>query len=160
MASTNHTENIGLCLWDETDKPERNDFLTDNIRTEAAFTEHTENNTLHLTSEEKDFVSQPFLILNILGTGTSSRVIPLNFVPRYVLYFAANRPFTQINENYVTVINGTYAAQGFNGAGLSLNGNALTVSHHLPSEYEGLGAGNLVYNLNKMSQQYCLIIIK
>lgn len=160
MASTNHTENIGLCLWDETDKPERNDFVTDNIRTEAAFAEHTGDNSLHLTSEEKDFVSQPFLILNTVGTGTSSRVIPLDFVPRYVLYFAANRPFTQINEEYVTIINGTYATQEINGAGLSLDGNAITVKQHLDSEYEGLGAGNLVYNLNKMSQPYCIIIFK
>lgn len=160
MASTNHTENIGLCLWDETDKPDRNDFVTDNIRIEAAFAEHNGNNSLHLTSGEKDFVSQPFLIKIISGTGSSSRVIPLDFVPSYVLYFAANRPLTQINEDYVTIINGAYATQEINGAGISLNGNALTVSQHLQSEYEGLGAGNLVYNLNKMSQQYCIIIFK
>ena len=160
MASTNYTENIGLCLWDETDKPERNDFLTDNIRTEAAFVEHTGNDSLHLTDEEKDFVSQPFLIISVVGTGSSSKVIPLDFVPRYVLYFAANKPFIQIDESCVTVVNGTYATQEFNGAGVSLNGNALTVRQHLPSEYEGLGAGNLAYNLNQMSQQYCLIIFK
>ncbi len=49
MSSTNKTEKLMLNLWEADDKPKRQDFNEDNIRLEAAITEHSENSSLHVT---------------------------------------------------------------------------------------------------------------
>ena len=58
MAATNHSTTLGLSLWEQTDCPEWADFLQDNQKLEQLAGGHISNAALHLTAEEKQFLSQ------------------------------------------------------------------------------------------------------
>lgn len=51
MASSNKTDRLGLNLWDELDKPKREDFCKDNEIIEEALSGHLENMGIHVTKQ-------------------------------------------------------------------------------------------------------------
>ena len=65
MASTNKTQNLGLNNWLETDKPKRIDFVSDNAIVDNILGTHIKDNDIHLTSSEKDRVSEPFEVRDL-----------------------------------------------------------------------------------------------
>lgn len=93
MASSEKSERLGLSLWAQTDKPEWSDFRQDNEKLEELAGAHLADQALHLTAEEKQFVSQPFRYMTHLGTG-ASRINYLlgNPRPTGVIAFANKRP--------------------------------------------------------------------
>lgn len=53
MASSGKTERLKLNLWEETDKPKREDFCADNLAVEAAVTEHADDEEKHFNEETR-----------------------------------------------------------------------------------------------------------
>ena len=53
MSSTNKTKNLQLNSWIGSDRPKREDFNADNSIIDKAITDHVEDNTVNITSEER-----------------------------------------------------------------------------------------------------------
>lgn len=125
MAATSKSTKLKLNLWQETDKPERADFVSDNQIIEEKLGAHLTDSTKHLTSSEKLRASQPFQVFNFIGSGSAQRTYALNFSARAVFLFAADRNFTETTDDGKTV----YAAVqigGYHTPGISLSGKTLT----------------------------------
>lgn len=128
MAATNHTKNLNLSLWDETDKPERLDFVNDNNKIESAVSEHTLDTDIHITAELKDKLKTPFVTASYTGTGSTQRTIDFTFEPTLVIVFIpGSLPFEV--DSYGTHLGFMgIATQAGSSRGLSLSGKSLTVS--------------------------------
>ena len=96
MASTNKTPNFNLNSWLGTDKPTRSDFNSDNELIDSILSEHIENSDVHISSEQKAKLEQPFVKGMIAGNGESSKTITFDFAPSFVIYFQEN------SENILT----------------------------------------------------------
>lgn len=92
MAATNHSKNLGLSLWEKTDRPEWADFLQDNQKLEQLAGGHIANNGLHLTASEKQFLAQRAAVLTYTGNGTGSVNVTLPFLPRKLTVLAQGKP--------------------------------------------------------------------
>ncbi|MGI6255292.1 MAG: hypothetical protein ACOYJZ_06625 [Acutalibacter sp.] len=92
MAATNHSTNLGLSLWEQTDRPEWADFLQDNQQLEQLAGGHIANSALHLTAEEKQFLAQRGTVVTYTGSGTGSASVTLPFLPRRITVLAQGKP--------------------------------------------------------------------
>ncbi len=92
MPSANKTERLGLNLWEGTDRPQRNDFNSDNTIIEQVLGDHTENTDIHLTEDEKTKVQRPMVTTSYLGDGNAQRVITLPAVVTSVIVFCDSQP--------------------------------------------------------------------
>ncbi len=110
MPSTNKTEFYQLNSWIGSDKPQREDFNTDNQRIDSALhalqslaqtgvstassaagalSEHAEDSAVHLSAEqsEKISVSLKVTLGSYTGNGSRERLVPLSSHARFVLIF-------------------------------------------------------------------------
>ncbi len=71
---------------------------------------HISDKNLHLSDEQRGYLSEPFVAGSYFGTGSSSRSISLGFEPSVVLVVAKEYPF--IYSNHVASENHAYAALG------------------------------------------------
>lgn len=92
MAATNHSANLGLSLWEQTDAPQWADFLQDNQKLEELVGSHVVNGGIHVTAEEKQFLSQRAAVLTYTGTGSGSASVTLPFLPRKLTVTAQGKP--------------------------------------------------------------------
>lgn len=92
MAATNHSTTLGLSLWEQTDCPEWADFLQDNQKLEQLAGGHISNAALHLTAEEKQFLSQRTALVSYVGTGSGAASVTLPFLPRKLTVSAQGKP--------------------------------------------------------------------
>ena len=92
MAATNHSQRLELSLWEQTDCPEWADFLQDNEKLEELVGGHLANGALHLTAEEKEFLSQRRAALAYTGTGSGAAEVELPFPPQRLTVFALGKP--------------------------------------------------------------------
>lgn len=92
MAATNHSQNLGLSLWEQTDCPEWADFLQDNQKLEEYAGGHIQNGALHLTAEEKEFLSHRAALLTYTGSGSGAASVTLPFLPRKITVTAQGKP--------------------------------------------------------------------
>lgn len=92
MAATNHSERLGLSLWEQTDCPEWADFLQDNQKLEQLAGGHIANDALHVTAQEKQFLSQRTAIVTYTGTGSGAATVSLPFLPRKLLVSPVGKP--------------------------------------------------------------------
>lgn len=151
MASTNKTTNLKLNSWIGTDHPTRTDFVYDNNIIDSAIANHTNNSGIHLTSEEKQRVSNPIAIRQYLGTGTQTATIELDFAPRLVIVQKKNYPPVVIEGSNVAV-NGGIVSPSYGGTeGLSLTSKNLSLS------YSSSASGGRRANFNENGAQYLII---
>lgn len=92
MASSNKTEQLGLSLWDSTDRPERMDFVKDNEILDRKLGEHLANTLLHVDPGKTDFLNQPFWIKTFRGNGFTDQQISAEGLPRLIIQMCANQP--------------------------------------------------------------------
>ena len=92
MAATNHSTTLGLSLWEQTDCPEWADFLQDNQKLEQLAGGYISNAALHLTAEEKQFLSQRTALVSYVGTGSGAASVTLPFLPRKLTVSAQGKP--------------------------------------------------------------------
>lgn len=119
--------------------------------------DHIGNAEIHMSSDEKFRLKNPFKIGVFAGNGASTRDIVFDIYPRIVFVIKRNEPFTKYDSsNGYTLINaGIVAANGGGGsAGLSLFLDTLTVSQSTSAS-----DGEFI-NLNKYGEQYFYIAFK
>ena len=92
MAASSYSTILGLSLWNQTDCPKLADFLQDNQKLEQLAGGHIANSALHLTAEEKQFLSQRTALLTYTGTGSGGASVTLPFLPRRLTVYAQGKP--------------------------------------------------------------------
>ncbi len=113
MPSTHKTPFLGLNKWLGSDKPKMEDFNTDNQKLDNAIKAHQENQTLHLTPEQQQWVASPLVVGSYQGNAQEERIIELGFTPRFVLVYGEGRsPF-----EYQTALHHTRMFMGVAGGG-------------------------------------------
>lgn len=158
MASSNKTTNLNLNSWISTDKPKREDFVSDNTILDTVISTHIANTTLHFTTGDRALLSAPFEVGVWGGTGDASYVHTLSFSPKYVFVFLRNNPFIKYDStNGYTIYNCGAACYNSCGAslGVSLSGAQLTLQ-----QTQGTPTDGNFINLNKSLGQYVYIALK
>ncbi len=157
MPTENKTANLGLNSWLGTDKPMREDFVSDNEKIDKAITDHLNDTTLHITEEQITRINKPFEVGIYIGDGQASKTIDLTFQPKLVVVFLRSMPLFEYNsaDGYV-ICNSAIFTSG--GAGGSLGGSIIfesiqVLQNTTPSN------GRLI-NLNKQNSAYVYIAFK
>ena len=158
MPSSNKTTNYNLNKWIGTDKPIMEDFNSDNEILDSIIGEHILNSTLHLTTEEKSLVSNPYIISLVAGDGGASKERSFSFKPKLVIYCLRGAPFIKYDStNNYNIINAGFALGNYLGGseGMELYESKLTVS-----QTQTGSPGENFINLNAASGQYLYIAFK
>lgn len=158
MSAEYSTSNLHLNHWVESDVPSMEDFNRDNAIVDAAVGGHIDNESMHISQEDRDAWSMPYAIVGYAGNGNKSQNIHLQvgFEPRMVIVIATNHtPGTidipnEIHYNYFGII----TTQG-GSIGLSLDGDVLTVVSHptLIANYE-------MRSYNQLGRSYIAICFR
>ncbi len=130
MPTQNKTENLLLNQWLSTDKPKREDFVSDNLIIDQVISEHLEDFDLHLSESDRTLLSNPFAIGTISGDGQSSKIHTLDFIPKFIFVFLKTYPLSYYDsDNGYTVVNSGIATNGYgSSSGINLTLNSLTLS--------------------------------
>lgn len=153
MASTNKTSNLGLNVWVESDKPKRVDFVADNSIIDNVLGGHINNTDVHLTNDEKSFVTEPFKVITAYGTGEASLQINAGFSPSMVAVFKKDAPPAVYTQS-VNKINSAVATPGGGSGGISVAGTTITLT-------QSSGAvDGVFYNLNEAYAAYIVIAFR
>ncbi len=156
MASKNKTENLGLNLWDGTDRPQRGDFNSDNMIVDTALGEHLANANLHLTATEKERVKRPVQYYSYLGNGQAQASLSLSFTPSMVVVYCEGMPFAVYDSaKGCTKVYGAVAVYGAGGtSGVTLEGSTVKSA-------QDTGAQNGFMNcLNESGKQYRIAVVR
>lgn len=133
MSAEYSTENLQLCYWVPSDRPEMDDFNRDNQILDRVVGEHIENSSMHISQSDRSAWDMPYSIVGYAGDGQRTREIPLNvgFEPNMVIVIGTN-----ITPGIVDIQNeahynyfGIATTQG-SSIGLGVDGNVLTISNH------------------------------
>lgn len=126
MPSTNKTTHLNLNQWTASDRPMRNDFNNDNSIVDSVLGGHIGDGSIHVTAQEKQYLTDPMAVQIYTGDGTAQRTLTASAEFRFMLVFAKNKPFA---------LNGkAYSAAGYLGMGcsagltVSASGSGFTVS--------------------------------
>ena len=154
MASSSFTTNLGLCNWTENDCPKRADFISDNGIIDQVLGGHVSNTSVHMSAEEKSKALSPFVCVDYVGTGDSSRTIATDFRPSAVIVCRKNEALTAYSDG-VTIVNSGFAAYGHGGtAGVGIGTNGVVV------QQEATASNGRRICLNEEDAQYILIAFK
>ncbi len=156
MASKNKSEKLGLNLWDESDRPQRADFNSDNMILDEALGGHIENDELHLTETEKARVVSPLVTAVYAGDGTGQRGISLPCRAEALVVFCTGMPGAvyDAEEKCTKIYSAFYANGAGTQAGVSVSGNTLTVTQQSSAE------GGYAVCLNEAGKQYRVVILR
>ncbi len=157
MASTNKTEYLNLNEWSENDRPQRNDFNSDNSIIDTALGQHLENEDLHLTSTEKARVSRPFTVVSYVGTGAESLKVTLPLVAQAVLVYREDKPFTVYDSS--AGVNKVYSAVSYTGAGAT-SGVTLSSNGYITVTQSASAVNGIMNCLNESGGQYKVIAFR
>lgn len=153
MSSTNKTSNLGLNSWLESDKPKRTDFIYDNNIIDNVLGGHISDESIHLTSEEKSRVQEPFSVKTVYGTGDSSVQVKPGFVPSMVIVYKLNSPLCQTEDSYTKVNAGVATSLGTSG-GVTISDNVVTL------QQDSTAQDGIFYNLNEQYSQYIAVMFR
>lgn len=158
MASTKKTSSLGLNLWQESDKPERLDFVQDNEKLEQLVGAHLKASNIHLTETEKDRAKTPFTIFSFFGDGASSRKYNLQYAPRLVFLIAINKPDGMVENGLQSVFRamqfGSYMTPG-----IQISGNGIVLTQQTEEEALASGTGYRL-RLNEKNVTYAGVYFK
>lgn len=154
---TNNKTSLGLNNWAGTDKPKRSDFVQDNTLLDSLLTGHFNDNVRHLTTEDRAFLSQSFVLGSYQGDGKSTQVVSLPFAARLVMVFSLRKPAT-VYKTADSYTENNFAAVGPQGgmAGLLLSGTSLTVSQTQVAPQPG----GVLHNFNSANGAYLYIAFR
>lgn len=130
MPSANKTERLGLNLWQGSDRPQRNDFNSDNSIVEEVVGDHVENTEIHLTETEKARVGMPLATVSYVGNGEAQRTVLLPSTVLSVIVFCDSMPCAIFDNTGLCTRN--YSGFSMYGAGtsagFSFNSKSITVT--------------------------------
>ncbi|MBR2724687.1 MAG: hypothetical protein IKB72_04550 [Ruminococcus sp.] len=156
MASKNKSEKLGLNLWNESDRPQRADFNSDNMILDEAIGSHLENEDLHLTAEEKARVFSPLTSAVYVGNGTASRTITLPCRAQALMVYCVSMPCAVFDsqQGCTKVYSAFYANGAGAQAGVSVSGTTLNVTQQTGAE------NGFVCCLNESGKQYRVAVLR
>ncbi len=158
MPTSNKTTKLNLNSWLSTDKPKREDFVSDNNIIDNILGSHIANEIMHLSTSDRESLANPFYFDILVGTGASSYTHTLDITPKFVLVYLKNKPLIKYDSNNsCTVCNCGIAVSGCGGTeGITLNENCLKLnqSQNYPAE------GGTYINLNTNGGQYICIALR
>lgn len=158
MASSKKTSSLGLNLWEETDKPERSDFVSDNQKLEELVGAHLKSTALHLTTDEKAWVKSPIYTFSFQGDGSSTKVYTLSFEPRIILVFAVSRA-NGIVENDLHSVFQAMQISAYKTPGISRDGAKITLTQQNVADAISAGTGYRL-RMNEKGVNYCGLAIR
>ncbi|MBR2134309.1 MAG: hypothetical protein IJ851_06320 [Eubacterium sp.] len=94
MSSTNKTPNLHLNSWIGSDKPKMDDFNYDNSILDSVISSHRDDESVHITYEERSKWNKPSFSSSYYGNGSPTRTIVTGcpFEVAYAIIFADSRP--------------------------------------------------------------------
>lgn len=154
MATSQYTPNLHLSAWTDSDRPKRADFVSDNNIIDTQLGGHVANNNIHLSADEKEKISEPYVSKMYSGSGESSRTISLGFLPKFVLIFKRGVP----PVTYSNGVNTVNCACGFYGhgasVGISITSSGITVTESTTA------TNGIKMSLNESGSQYTIVAFK
>lgn len=158
MPTQNKTANLNLNSWLGTDKPKREDFVSDNTILDNIIHSHTTDTNIHLTEADRQILAGSQITAELLqGDGKAIKSHTLSFAPSMVIVLLATEPFTDFDfTNNCVICNGGIGNQ-VNGStsGMELAGTTLILS-----QSQSVPTSGPFLNLNKQGEQYVCIEIK
>lgn len=151
MPSANKTKYLSLNQWVETDRPVRNDFNGDNATVDSVLGGHVNNGDIHVTADEKKYLTDPICTYTYAGTGEASKTVTLTEGFRFVAVFACDMPLAGSG--------GIYSAMGYTGLGSSL-GLSVSASGTSFTVTQGEDEKGNSLCLNEIGVQYRVIMFK
>ncbi len=152
MPSSFKTEKLGLNFWANIDRPVRSDFNLDNAVIDSVVGNHIDNNSIHLTENDRNKLRDTYSITLLQGTDNSSRTLTLDFSPSLVLYYAVDKPPAVYADGVNKVYFAVSAKESGGSGGVDLSGSTVTISHTT--------TGDIRYDLNNSARQYVLIAVR
>lgn len=153
MASAEKTGYLSLSKWAGTDRPQREDFCSDNEKIDAAFESHVTDSTVHVTGQMAEKLRSPFVLEEYAGDGSALRSFQFDFEPSLVFIFPEGRPLSFFNGTGQRM----YAAAGIQGSyslGLFVGGKKVEVTN------TSVLAENGYARLNETGQTYNIVAFK
>ncbi|MBC8570525.1 hypothetical protein [Zongyangia hominis] len=132
MASTNHTEHLGLNQWILTDKPRMDDFNSDNLKIDQSLGTHVADGDIHVTAAERaKWNGAPRIASGTyVGDNSVSRTISVGFTPKFCIIFAQDEmPVDPVNDNSIGEVFCAMAANGTGSYGLRIATGGFTITH-------------------------------
>ncbi|MBQ4569586.1 MAG: hypothetical protein IJA62_06005 [Ruminococcus sp.] len=156
MASKNKTENLGLNLWEGTDRPQRGDFNSDNMILDEALGEHIASSQLHLTQAEKARVTRPVQYQSYLGNGEAQATLSLSFTPSMVVVYCDSvPPCIYDSTKGCTKVYSAVAVYGAgSSSGAAIEGSTLKFTQDTAAKNGAMSC------LNESGKQYRVAIIR
>lgn len=134
MASSNFTENLGLCEWTGSDRPKRADFVADNGIIDRVLGGHVADSAIHMTAQEKDKALEGWKSFSYAGDGNATRTIVLDFSPKFAVVFKRGAAPVEF-DNGVLSVNTALGAYGAGGStGISITGGGVSVTQQTAAE--------------------------
>lgn len=156
MPTNNKTANLNLNNWLATDKPKREDFVSDNEILDTIISSHLNDTTLHLSNDDRSKLSSLYEFGIIAGNGSASRTYTFSFEPKFVFVYLKNKPlFKYDTTNSCIVCNcGIAFSNGASSLGISLEGATVTLTQSSTATNGGSP------NLNSYLGQYAYVAFK
>lgn len=154
MATSRYTTNLHLSAWEESDRPKRADFVSDNEIIDRELGGHLADDTVHLTAAEKQKIDEPYVCIAYAGSGESTRTLTVGFTPKIAIVYKRGVPPVTVSSG-VTVVNSAAAYYGHGGsAGIAISSQGVAVQQ-ASSATDGVRN-----NLNESGSQYALIAFR
>lgn len=154
MASSSYTPNLHLSAWSASDRPKRADFVSDNSIIDTALGGHLADSAVHLTAEEKQRITEPFMVRVYAGNGESSRNVELGFQAKVAIVFRRGAAPVSLSSG-TTSVNCGIATYGYGAsAGIALNATGVSVSQ------SAAASDGQIVNLNQTGVQYTVVAFR
>ncbi len=154
MATSSYTPNLGLCSWLSSDRPKREDFVSDNSIIDNVVGQHIGNTAIHMSAAEKQKALEPYLVMIYAGDGTDNRAVVAGFQPSLAIVIKKNAALTE-NDSGATVVNSGMAAYGRGGsAGIAINSEGFVVRQ------QSTAGDGMRFSLNETGSQYIAVVFR
>ena len=157
MPTENKTTNLQLNSWLATDKPKREDFVSDNTIIDTILGNHVNNTDIHLSGNLMDTINDKFAWGTIAGNGQESKTITLSFTPKFFIVYLMNQPPIKYNSDNGYTLCSFAIGSSYYGCtkGLSISGANVTVKQSTSTPSDGV-----FLNLNRSLGMYIYFAIK
>ncbi len=158
MASSGKSKQLGLSLWEPSDRPERMDFRQDNEQLEQLVGGHLSSSFLHLTEKEKNYLGLPFSLVHYVGTGKEELGRYVTIPMKAILILCSSHGPSEIDSNGVEHVYWDFWAEKSYGDMVNAGGGGVGyVSNYLISYSKTIG--NRVFHLNDKDLRYVAIML-
>lgn len=157
MASSNFTENIGLCNWTGEDRPKRTDFVNDNNIIDNLLGNHLSDKNIHVTIDDKERYLHPYMVKTYSGDGRETKTIELSEDFNVAIVCQRHCPLTEFDSSGNAVCHFAIAGKTFGSThskGVTFSGNNLLVRQ------DTTAADGIINNFNEEFGQYVIILLR